>query len=580
MIKQWRQLYQKVHSLHVRTFFWACFAVVLILAIALAANHDSKADSADIVISRSKTQTDLIRGQDWSHMAGASQDGAAVKISPLGRAIVNQNGSGGEPNPPVNVRGPHLAFKQGFRVDLGVADISNSNTASFLLYGSVPVIYDEWRYQTPQIRIDMSQNSIAVLEWDGSGDNPIRSQTWNAKVGTSALVSITYSGGKIGVLLSGNNIGSLPDYSIFSGGSVWFGADAQVGGPGWTISSLTAQPVGKGVINIIAGPKLALKADNPQSLRNLSRTNARKLPIGAAVANYALFSNGQYRQLVASEFSMLTPENELKPQFVHPQPNVYSFTEADSLVDFAYANSMSVHGHTLVFSEANPKWMQDAPLADRQKIMTDHIDKVVRHFGTRINEWDVVNEPLSDDDETLRNNSWFAAMGEKYIDTAFRTAHAANPSAKLYINEYGLEADGPRWESFVNLLKRLQSRGVPIDGVGFQSHIYEDGDEVNAEVLKRHIKTLSSMGITSRISEIDVYGDSASHQTDQYTEVLKACLGSPSCSSFTTWGVTDKYGSTTDIHIYPQELGNDLIWDQNLKPKQAYQSLQSALTNL
>lgn len=349
-----------------------------------------------------KTQIDLISGQSWSHMAGATQMGSRVKISPLRRAIVNQDGSGGQPNPPVNVRGPHLSFKEGFKLNLGVADISKGNTASFYLYGFVPVIYDEWRYQTPQIRIDVSQDSLTVSEWDGNGDNPANYQKWNSNVGTGVLVSVIQSGNKLGFQLNGKDVGNLSDYSIFSKGVVWFGADAQAGGADWTISSLTAQPTSQAKVAIVSGPGLKVSTKDSNSLRDLASAGSRKLPIGAAVANYALFSDPNYRNLVAEQFSMLTPENELKPQFVHPQPNTYSFSEADSLVDFAKANGMNVHGHTLVFSEANPRWMQDAPTTNRQKIMTDHVTTVVRHFGMNVREWDVVNEPLSDDDEIGR----------------------------------------------------------------------------------------------------------------------------------------------------------------------------------
>jgi endo-1,4-beta-xylanase len=307
------------------------------------------------------------------------------------------------------------------------------------------------------------------------------------------------------------------------------------------------------------------------------------LPIGAAVANYALFSDPGYRKIVASQFNMLVPENELKAQFVHPQDGIYDFTEADSLVDFAISNNIQVHGHNLVFSEANPHWMQNAPPTDRQAIMTDHITTLVKHFGSKINEWDVVDEPLSDNDNNyldtrdLRKNIWNDAMGESYIDIAFKTAHAANPSAKLYVNEYGIETDGERWNEFLALLKRLQARGVPINGVGFQAHVHEAADEINQATLQAHIKELQDMGLDSRISEMDVYGDDLSNQSKQYQEGLKACLAEPACKSFTMWGVTDRYGSTTNLHTYPLEYGNDLVWDTNLRSKPAYASLLEAL---
>ncbi|MCF4135954.1 endo-1,4-beta-xylanase [Streptomyces sp. Tue 6430] len=64
----------------------------------------------------------------------------------------------------------------------------------------------------------------------------------------------------------------------------------------------------------------------------------------------------------------------------------------------------------------------------------------------------MVNEPMSDEDEDYSNGNrgvrpqlWFEAMGEQYIDIAFHAAREADPHAVLYLNEYGVEEDGPRW---------------------------------------------------------------------------------------------------------------------------------------
>lgn len=559
------------------TLLAGILAILAVFIVSAGFYHSDVSKTADLLTVSPKSPN-LIDGQDWSHFAGATQTTKGVQVRPLGRAIVNQDGSPNQLNPPVNVGGPHLMVSGDFKVTYKVRSIPANAKSSFYLYDSVPIIYDEWRMETPQLQINVGQNDVSVQIWDGSSDTSVDQKTWGGqKIGDNASVTISSAGGQISISLNSQKLGSIAGHDIFKSGTVWFGADATVGTSGWTLSYLAAEPLSGGQVKVVSGSPLAASGADSQALRSLSEANSRKLPIGAAVANYALFSDPDYRKLVATQFSMLTPENELKPQFVHPQPNVYSFSEADSLVSFAAANNMKVHGHTLVFSEANPKWMQDAPLADRQKVMTDHITTVMRHFGTKISEWDVVNEPLSDDDETLRNNIWFAAMGEKYIDTAFASAHAANPSAKLYINEYGLERDGDRWNNFLDLLNRLKARGVPIDGVGFQSHIYEDGDEVEASVIQKHIKTLADMGIISRISEVDAYGDSPTHQSDQYAEALRGCLISPTCTSFTTWGVTDRYGSTTEIHAYPLEVGNDLIWSSNLQPKMAYIKLQNEL---
>lgn len=531
---------------------------------------------------------DLIGPNGWTHMAGAEQIGDTVKVFPLGRAIVNQDGSGGRPNPPVNVRGRHLGVRGDFQIELSASQMVPTKEASLYLYSSVPIIYDEWRYEPPHLRLGISASSLSIDEWDGSSDSASINRSWPlpSPLKNDAKISLRFTDGLIYVSVNAKQLGTTPDNNLFSRGMLWIGADAANGSPGWWIKSLQARAINGGELQLLSAPALSVpKTAQAQTLRNLASARPRQLLIGAAVANYALFSDSGYRDIVGSQFSMLTPENELKAQFIHPLPSVYSFKEADSLVDFGKANGMVIHGHNLVFSEANPSWMQKSAISNRESIMTQHIKTIVQHFGSNINEWDVVDEPLSDDDlnhgngQDLRHNIWTQAMGEQYIDKAFIAARSANPAAKLYLNEYGLEADGPRWDEFLSLVGRLQARNVPLDGVGFQAHVYQPGDEVDTGVLRRHIQTLARLGLISRISEADVYGDNPSHQADQYAAILSACLDEPTCTSFTTWGVSDRYGSTTEAHSYPLSLGSDLLWDANLTPKLAYQSLRLALSS-
>jgi endo-1,4-beta-xylanase len=173
---------------------------------------------------------------------------------------------------------------------------------------------------------------------------------------------------------------------------------------------------------------------------------------------------------------------------------------------------------------------------------------------------------------------WFDTMGEEYIDIAFKSAKAADPSAKLYINDFGLEKDGKRWDALLSLISRLKARGVPIDGVGFESHVYHaPADTIDPAVLKQHIQTLALLGIESRISEIDVLGDDPVFQAKQYADVLQVCISQPTCTSYGIWGVTDLYGSTTLSDRYPTVRGDSLLWDATYTPKPALKSLQDIL---
>jgi len=377
----------------------------------------------------------------------------------------------------------------------------------------------------------------------------------------------------------------MPNHDIFTEGTVWFGADAKADTEGWTLTSLTARGQNKDTVELEEAYSIARAPSNPNSLRRLSEKNSRNIPIGAAVSVGPLFTDKQYNEIVLSQFSMMTPENSFKPQVIHPLKDLYLFTDTDSLVEAAQNNTMLVHGHALVMGKANPEWMQKTPESERKKVMIDHISTIVSRYRGKVIQWDVVNEPMSEDGidykdgrPGLRKHMWLDAMGEEYIDIAYKAARAADPKAKLYLNDFGLERDGERWDAFLNLVKRLQSRGVPIDGVGFEAHVYHSpADDIDPVVLKRHIQTLAAMGLESRISEIDVLDEDPAFQAQQYADILQVCLSEPTCTSYGIWGVTDLYGSTTLSDRYPIVLGGSLLWDENYAPKPALNSLLEVL---
>ncbi len=220
--------------------------------------------------------------------------------------------------------------------------------------------------------------------------------------------------------------------------------------------------------------------------------------------------------------------------------------------------------------------------------MKDHITTVVKHFGKDIMSWDVVNEPLADYDDMdrgimLRNHKWNQAMGEDYIVKALQTAHQANPDAILFINEYGLEEDGYRWNNFISLLQRikpkLQAAGVPTDklGVGFQAHVYERADKINPTVLRRHIQQLAKLGFKAEISENDVYiEDGRAVQAAQYRDVFTACLSEPNCIRWNAWIMSDRYNifKDDDGQIYS---GDDGLFGTDMKPLPGFTAIQTLL---
>ena len=535
---------------------------------------------------------DLSAGQ-WNYLPGATATTAGVVVHDQAFKIVEQDGSGGQPNPPVNLYGTHLAVKGNFKINAKVSSIVGS--ASFRLYGDAPKIADEFRVEPPSIELVMSQGQLVINMWDGSDATdlatslPTFTQTYPATITDSAAITITHSRSSLIISINGSVVATVDDLSVFHAGQVWFGASST--GGDYLLSNMTAQPLGNGSMQALDAS--TIKATSQLSTKYLQVMAAQKRPgfiVGAAMALAPAASDPQYDQIAfGGNFGSLTTENALKWQFSEPAQGVYDFHEADALVDLAQRHNMVVHGHTLVFGEANPAWVTNLPVAtdaDKaavQTVMTEHITTVASHYKGKIASWDVVNEPLADYDDfdadngkILRNNIWYQAMGDSYITTAFQTAHAADPKAKLFINEYGLEANGDRWNAFLALVTKLKQAGVPIDGVGFEAHIYDASDKINVNVLKAHMQKLAALGLVSRVSEMDVYDDDGTAvQAKQFANVFAACLNEPSCVSWTTWGVSDRYDMYQEDN--QPNYGNDLLWDNKMRPTKA---LTTILTNL
>jgi len=211
-------------------------------------------------------------------------------------------------------------------------------------------------------------------------------------------------------------------------------------------------------------------------------------------------------EVVEKHFNSITPENILKWEEVHPEPNRYNFDAVDRYVALGEKNKMHIIGHTLVWYMQTPDWVfQDEagkPL-NREALlerMKDHIFTIVGRYKGRIHGWDVVNEAVANDGQ-LRKSKWFEILGEDHIIKAFEYAHEADPNAELYYNEYDYEVK-PKCDGVVKLIKNLQSKGVRLDGVGIQGHWFTDYPCIDD--VERQILALSNLGIDIMITELDV----------------------------------------------------------------------------
>jgi endo-1,4-beta-xylanase len=287
---------------------------------------------------------------------------------------------------------------------------------------------------------------------------------------------------------------------------------------------------------------------------------------GTAVSASKL-SDSVYTGILSREFSMITPENEMKIDATEPSQNQFSYGNADRIVAQATSQGARLRGHTLAWHSQQPGWMQSMEGSALRSAMLNHVTQVATHYQGKIYAWDVVNEAFADGSSGARRDSNLQRTGNDWIEAAFRAARAADANAKLCYNDYNTDDwNQAKTQAVYRMVQDFKSRGVPIDCVGFQSHFNS-----NSPVPSNYQTTLQSfanLGVDVQITELDVEG-SGTAQANNFRTVTQACLAVARCTGMTVWGIRD-----TDSW---RASATPLLFDGNGQKKAAYTAVLDAL---
>ncbi len=205
--------------------------------------------------------------------------------------------------------------------------------------------------------------------------------------------------------------------------------------------------------------------------------------------------------LVKQQFSVITPENIMKCEIIHPDWNRYDFMLADKIVAYGKKNNIAVVGHTLIWHSQLSPFVQKIQSKDSlQTFLNNHITTIASRYDGKIKGWDVVNEAL-EEDGTLRKSIFLSKLGEDYIVEAFRIAQKAAPNTELYYNDYNIEQPKKR-AGAIELIKKIQAAGLRIDGVGIQGHWRSY--RVPMKEIEESIKEFAALGIKVMFTELDL----------------------------------------------------------------------------
>jgi endo-1,4-beta-xylanase len=434
---------------------------------------------------------------------------------------------------------------------------------------------------------------------DGAGGGKVLSGGSFSSGGSESDFSGGGGSGGIGV---GGEIAS--DGGAPVGGAVATGGDSgstggapDSGGTGGTpggAGGAETQSGGNG-----SGGAETCEVDHGTEVPALGDYYARHFSMGAAIDTQ--YNN--YASVLSKHFNSITAEDQMKFDALQPSEGNFSYDTADQMINFATSNGMAVRGHALVWHRQTPSWVFSGTPEQVLTRMKNHINNVMQHFQGKVGVWDVVNEAIMDNGELRTENEaegqqspWFGALGKDYIAEAFRAARAADPSAKLFYNDY-YNYHPVRREAIYTLLSELIDDGVPIDGVGLQTHLnLEPGTDPNeqsyhqtVENLEEAILMYSSLGLDVQITEMDlslylrgitytsdmfytpqnVTPEIFEEQAERYREFLAMFRAhSDVISSVTFWGISDNNTWLSEFDSGRQDF--PLLFDAQLQPKPAF----------
>jgi endo-1,4-beta-xylanase len=332
----------------------------------------------------------------------------------------------------------------------------------------------------------------------------------------------------------------------------------------------------------------------PAPTKGLKDAYAGKFLIGCAGDIPGRYSEAELANIRANH-DIVTPENSMKPQPIHPSVDLYNWSTPDALVKWCQEDNIKVWGHTLLWHAQTGRWFfegtngQPATRELALERLKKHIMTVVGRYKGRVIGWDVVNESIADggsgETENLRNSSWYRTVGPDVLTLAFKWAHEADPDAHLYYNDYNIEQGAVqnrgKHASSMLLLKRLIKEGAPIHGVGIQGHW-----SLNTRIpdVEKAIENYAALGLKVSISELDVTatgsntgafgnqggGAVTAEALEQQAQVYAKLFDvfnrhSKSISRVTFWGISDRRSW--------RGRQRPLLFDAQLQPKPALQAI-------
>ena len=209
---------------------------------------------------------------------------------------------------------------------------------------------------------------------------------------------------------------------------------------------------------------------------------------GAMQSNYW---NSPSEEILYREFNYVTPANDFKQTYIHPEPGVYRWQDAENWLPRAREHNMVMRMHSPIGPQCS-QWAKDDSRTPEELLqnLEEYVTALCQHFNddNDVIKWmDVVNETID-----ANTGEWFgpkpgtdswenpwtiigfdttvALRPPLYIKRAFELANQYAPNIKQIINQHGSMNDAA-WDKVKALVAYLRDQGLRVDGIGFQGHV-------------------------------------------------------------------------------------------------------------
>lgn len=357
-------------------------------------------------------------------------------------------------------------------------------------------------------------------------------------------------------------------------------------------------------------PDVQYSAVTAQSLKALAPNFNIGVAVPAGGFSNSIIDRPEIKTIIEQHFNQLSAENIMKPTYLQPTQGEFFYDDSDKLVNYAKDNSLTIHGHVLVWHSQIAPWMQSfqGDKAAWIAMMENHITEIATHFeeegdNDTVLSWDVVNEAFMENgkyrgekttSDSADESVWFENIGAEFLPLAYKAARAADPDADLYYNDYNLIWNADKLDAVISMVNDFHNNGVPIDGIGFQSHISLNSPDIST--IQAHLQKVVDIRpkIKVKITELDVRmnneggipltyltSERADEQKQYYYDIVKTypeTVPEDQRGGITIWGVID---GDSWLQTWPEPTTEwPLLFFNDYTPKPALQGVADALQEL